>query len=563
MQFLYPNVLFLMLLPAFILMFLLLKKQTLLTQHFSKQILEKLSIKNQYLSNKSRTFILFLSLFCMIISLSRPVSNEKIHESKQELIPILIAIDVSKSMLANDIYPNRLEFARKKVLDIIDSQTNSAIGVILFAKSSFILSPLTQDFISLKTLVNNLNTGKNFDNGTNIFSTLETTVKLLKNYEHKNLILLSDGSDSSDFNKEIEYAKKNKISIYTIATATKKGAPIKLKDGNYLVDKNGKIVNIKLNDNIKELALQTNGGYINFSLDKNDINEILNDINKKAKKEEFQAKKIKTYTELFYYPLALGILFLLIAYSSMPKFKRKSLIQVFIMITIFSNYQPLLFASILNFQTIQKANEAYNVNDFKTSSKEFSNLEQSTQRDYNLANSLYKENKYKEAIDIYKSIKTKDNNDLKFKKLHNLANSYVKTNDLRSALNSYEQALKLKEDKQTRENYETVKKALKNEENKKNQDNQKQNNKEQNNKNERENKDKGKKEKEKNNKNNSSKEKDISKENLKEKNQNNINKNELLDIEEKKWLQELEKKQTESLLKKTQTDKESKSDSPW
>ncbi|MGB5791994.1 VWA domain-containing protein [Poseidonibacter sp.] len=155
MQFLYPNVLFLMLLPAFILMFLLLKKQTLLTQHFSKQILEKLSIKNQYLSSKSRTFILFLSLFCMIIALSRPVSNEKIHESKQELIPILIAIDVSKSMLANDIYPNRLEFARKKVLDIIDNQTNFAIGVILFAKSSFILSPLTQDFISLKTLVNN------------------------------------------------------------------------------------------------------------------------------------------------------------------------------------------------------------------------------------------------------------------------------------------------------------------------------------------------------------------------------------------------------------------------
>ncbi|MFA9374858.1 MAG: VWA domain-containing protein, partial [Poseidonibacter sp.] len=437
MQFLYPNVLFLMLLPAFILMFLLLKKQTLLTQHFSKQILEKLSIKNQYLSNKSRTFILFLSLFCMIIALSRPVSNEKIHESKQELIPILIAIDVSKSMLANDIYPNRLEFARKKVLDIIDIQTNSAIGVILFAKSSFILSPLTQDFISLKTLVNNLNTGKNFDNGTNIFSTLETTVKLLKNYEYKNLILLSDGSDSSDFNKEIEFAKKNKISIYTIATATKKGAPIKLKDGNYLVDKNGKIVNIKLNDNIKELALQTNGGYINFSLDKNDINEILNDINKKAKKEEFQAKKIKTYTELFYYPLALSILFLLIAYSSMPKFKRKSLIQVFIMITIFSNYQPLLFASILDFQTIQKANEAYNSNDFKTSSKEFSSLEQSTQRDYNLANSLYKENKYKEAIDIYKNIKTEDNNDLKFKNLHNLGNSYVKINDLKSALNSY------------------------------------------------------------------------------------------------------------------------------
>ncbi|MGB5791995.1 tetratricopeptide repeat protein [Poseidonibacter sp.] len=308
--------------------------------------------------------------------------------------------------------------------------------------------------------------------------------------------------------------------------------------------------------------MQTNGGYINFSLDKNDINEILNDINKKAKKEEFQAKKIKTYTELFYYPLALSILFLLIAYSSMPKFKRISLIQVFIMITIFSNYQPLLFASILDFQTIQKANEAYNSNDFKTSSKEFSSLEKSTQRDYNLANSLYKENKYKEAIDIYKNIKTEDNNDLKFKNLHNLGNSYVKINDLKSALNSYEKALKLKEDKQTRENYETVKKALQNKNNKNNDKEKEQNSKnekDKKNKDKEENKDKEKKNKDEKSENNSSKEKD----NSKEKSKNNINKNELSKKEEKKWLQELEKKQTQSLTKKMQTNQESISTSPW
>jgi Ca-activated chloride channel family protein len=494
----------------------------------------------------------------MIIALARPVTNEKINESKQELTPIIIAIDVSKSMLANDIYPNRLEFARKKVLDIIQRQKTSAIAVILFAKSSFILSPLTQDFISLKSLIGNLNTGMNFDNGTNIFSTLETTVKLLKNYEYKNLILLSDGSDSDNFEKEIEYAKKNNISIYTIATASKKGAPIKLKDGNYLVDKNGSIVNVKLNDNIKELSLKTNGGYINYSLDNNDIKEILSDINTKAKKEEFQSKKIKTYTELFYYPLVLGILFLLIAYSSLPKIKNKSLLQIFVLLTIFSSFQNTLFASLLDFQTIKNANEAYIQKDFKTASKEFNKLNESSQRNYNLANSLYKEKKYKEAIDLYKNSKTQDN-DFKFKNLHNLANSYVKSNDLKNAVKSYEDALKLKENKETRENYNTVKKALEKKEDKNKKDQKK---------NDKKNKDKDKDQKEKDsneekkNKEKSDKQKQKEEEKQNEKNKK-MKKNEISDNEEKKWLKHLENKKTNLLLKKVDTNKVSNSETPW
>ncbi len=551
MQFLYQNVLFLMLFPAFILMFFLLRKESLFTKHFSKEVLEKLSIKNQYLSNKSRTFMLFLSLIFMIIALARPVTNEKVHESKQELTPIIIAIDVSKSMLASDIYPNRLEFARKKVLDIINKQKDSAIAVILFAKSSFILSPLTQDFISLTTLISNLNTGLNFDNGTNIFSTLETSVKLLKDYEYKNLILLSDGSDALDFKKEIEFANKNNISIYTIATATKEGAPIKLKNGNYLVDEKGNIVNIKLNDNIKELSMKTNGGYINFSLDNNDINEILNDINIKAKKEEFQSKKIKIYTELFYYPLILGILFLLIAYSSLGKFKKKYIVQVFLFLSIFSNYSSPLFASLLDFQTIKNANNAYNKSDFKTSSKEFSKLDENAQRNYNLANSLYKEKKYKEAIDLYKNSKIQDKN-LKFKSLHNLANTYVKSNNLNTALKTYEQALKLKEDKQTRENYEMVKEALK-----KKKKNNKKNKKDQN-----KNKNKDQKEKKKN-QNNKKENKQKSDKQKRNEEKEKMKKNEITDNEERKWLKQLENKKTNSLLKKVITQEESKSKSPW
>ena len=222
-------------------------------------------------------------------------------------------------MKAIDIYPNRLEFAKRKLVEIIDHSKQNAIGIILFAKSSFILSPISQDYQSLKILVENLDTGMNFDNGTNIFSVLESSNKLFENYSNKNLIILTDGGDSENFSKELKFAKKNNINIYTIALATKNGAAIKLENNNYLTDAKGDIVNVKLNDKIKDLSLNSNGGYIDFTFDNSDIKQIIDDINSKSKSDIFDSKKHKIYTELFYYPLAIGIFLLLVAFSSIPK----------------------------------------------------------------------------------------------------------------------------------------------------------------------------------------------------------------------------------------------------
>jgi len=566
LQFLYINVIYLMLIPSIILMILIIKKKNSFDKYFSKEVLEKLSVSSQYFSNKARNITLFIALLLMTISLARPVTNEKVHDTKKQLNAVIIAIDVSKSMMANDIYPNRLEFAKNKLLDIIKLSKSNALGVILFAKSSFLLSPVTQDFTSLKILIENLDTGINFDNGTNIYSTLESTNKLLKNYKSKNLIILSDGADKKEFKEEIEFANKNNINIYVIATATKKGSAIKLKDGNYLVDAKGNIVTLGLNENIKNLSLQTNGGYINYSLDTNDINQILNEINSKSRKQEFKEEKFKTYTELFYYPLSLGLIFLLIAFSSLPTFKRKNInksktiLSIFVVLISININQ--LHASIFDFQTIEEANNAYKNKNYKKAIEKYSDLEQNEQTKYNLANSLYKEGKYKEAIKEYDGIKT-DNKDFDFKKLHNLGNSYVKVNNLEKAKNTYENALKLKNDAQTKENLDLVKKALEqkkqeNKDNKKNKDNEDSKNKK---------KDSEKKESDKKkNQNKKDKKKKESKEKNKEaKNKEEIkNPNEISDLEEEKWLKQLENQKTNSLMKKMHSKREINTlENPW
>ena len=557
MQFLYINVIYLMLIPVFILMFLILTKKNSLDKYFSKEVLEKLCVSSEYFSNKIRNIILFISLLFMILALSRPVMNEKEQEIKQKLNAIVIAIDISKSMKANDIYPNRLEFAKKKLLDIIKIAKTNAIAIVLFAKSSFILSPVTQDFTSLKILIENLNTGMNFDNGTNIYSTLVTTNKLLRNYKNKNLILLSDGGDKKEFIEEITFSKKNNINVYTIATATKQGAAIKQEDGNYLTDKDKNIVTVKLNENIKNLSLETNAAYINYSLDSNDINQILNEINLRSKKEEFKDQRFKTYTELFYYPLGLGIFLLLIAFSSLPSFtfKNKKTIQSILFLALFFNINELN-ATSFDFQTIDEANKAYKAKNYEKAANEYSKINKSPQSTYNLANSLYKEGKYKKAINVYKNIKTQDK-DLNYQNLHNLGNAYVKNKNLEEAKKAYENALKIKNDKQTKENLELVNKALEEKQNKEKQKQDNQNNQEKSKdkqeQNSEEKKDKTKKQEE----NKKQKSKKQSKDKI-------TNRNEISDLEEEKWLKQLENQKTNSLMKKMEYSKDSNSlENPW
>lgn len=532
-----------MLIPSFILMYLIITKKSKIENYFSKNALKKLSISNQYFSNRARNIMLFLSLIFMIIALARPVINEKEQNIEFKLNPVIVAVDVSKSMQAIDIYPNRLEFAKNKLLNIIDNSNTEAIGVILFAKSSFLLSAVTQDFNSLKILINNLDTGINFDNGTNIFSTLETTNKLLKNYSTKNLILLTDGGDNDNFNEEINYANKHNINIYILATATYNGSPIKKSDGNFLTDKNNHIVNVKLNENIKELALKTNGGYINFSLTSNDIEQILNDINLKSKKEDFNQKKYKTYTELFYYPLGIGVFLLLIAFSSLPNFTKNRTLVVVIFSLIFIQ-NPLYSFSIMDFKTINEANEAYKNQEYQKASSNFQKLESNEYRDYNLANSLYKSNEFEKAIDLYKNIQT-SSNDLEFKKLHNLGNAYAKNKNFNEAINSYEKALELKNDKTTKENLELVKKLLENKkddkQNQKNESNTKENNKQ-----------------EKQNETNNSKDKEEN-----ESNQKKIEQKTQENRVEEKWLKDIENQKTNSLLKKMESSKEDSIVNPW
>lgn len=587
MQFLYPNVFFVMLIPLILLIVLILTSKDTMQRHFSKSILDKLSVGGKSLNKTTRNGLLFITLLLFIVTLSRPVINQKEQDIKQSLIPIVIALDVSKSMMANDIYPNRIELAKKKLKEIINLSKNSTIGVLLFAKNSFILSPVTEDFISLNYIVDNLDTNLEFSNGSNIFAVLEATSHMLLDYKVKNLIILSDGGNDNGYDKEIEFAVENDIAIYSVGIATSQGAPIPVKNG-YLTDSQGNIVNVKLNKSIKNLSLKTQGGYIDYTLDTSDIDAIITQINSQSKKEELTTKKIKTYTELFYYPLAFGIFVLFLALSSLPNiiFKKKTINSLMVIaLTSLSFIPSKSIASFFEFENIENATKHYENSEFKEASTEYRKISQTPQSLYNLANSLYKEKKYKEAIDTYSKIVT-TNKELESKKLHNIANSYVNTNNLKKAKEFYEKSLKLKDDKQTKENLDIVNKELekqnkkddkkdkKNDKKNKN-DKKKENQKQEKNKEDKKQKDKNSDDKKKKDEKSKNKNKDENKkDDKKEKNSNNtqqkkseqqIKKEAISDMEEKKWMKMLNKQKTPVYLQKVKTQNKSDIDEnqPW
>ncbi len=318
MSFAYPWVLVLIALPF--LLFLLFKGSLQnLEQYFNKELLNKMQSKSGGLSKKARSYILALSFIFGILAISRPyIDNGKIT-IKQEKTTLISAFDISQSMLAQDLYPNRLEFAKKKFFALLQYLKNVEVGAIAFSQRAFLIAPLTQDYETLRYLVKNLNLDYVSLKGTNILSALKVANELLKKQKEKALLLFSDGGDKSDFSKEIAYAKEHHIKVFVYAVASKKGAVIPKRGGGVVKDSKGEIVISRLNEAIKDLALQSGGAYIHYTISNEDMAKLAEILQKNLKTKEVGKKVIHDKKELFYYPLFIAIVLFFVALFSLPR----------------------------------------------------------------------------------------------------------------------------------------------------------------------------------------------------------------------------------------------------
>ncbi len=320
MEFVYPQFFWVMMVPFVIFVFLVVTNKDKVSRIFDEKVLERLRVESEALPNYIRNIVLFLAIFFMLIALARPIipKGEKTIELKG--LSAVIAIDISGSMRSKDIYPNRLEFAKTKVKELLDAMPTDDVAVTAFAHSAFILSPFTSDKSTLKQLVDGVNESYINLVSTNFNSMVMVGAKLLKNKKQKVLIVFSDGGDKNALKNLPKLLKENKITLYAVLIGTKKGAPVLDKDGKPLL-KDGKIVITQRDDELIKIAKESGGDGLVAGYGKADMIALANKIHSDFHSRDRGKIKIKEQIELFYYPLILSVILLLIGFSSIPRDK--------------------------------------------------------------------------------------------------------------------------------------------------------------------------------------------------------------------------------------------------
>ena len=309
----------LLIIPIMIIGFLFLKtwKKNIQKKYISENLLQFLSPN---ISNfKPRIKLLFLILFILFstIALVNPKIGTELKTVKREGVDIVFALDVSKSMLAEDIAPNRLEKAKRIVSEIINTLNNDRVGVIAYAATALPILPITDDYSTAKTFLQSLNTDMLSSQGTAIIQSINLAQKFYDDEDQTNRVLciLSDGEDHEvEKQNLLELAEQSGITIITIGLGSVKGAPIPIKENNivksYKKDENGDVVVTKLNTQLlNTIANSSNGIYIegvNTELVVEEISKRLKEMDKK----EFESKKFVAYKDQFQWFISFAILFL-------------------------------------------------------------------------------------------------------------------------------------------------------------------------------------------------------------------------------------------------------------
>ena len=294
-----------------------------LSRVFDEKVLARLSAGSNAVPMVLRNIIIFMSIFLMIIAMARPAieKGDKIVEVKG--LSLLTALDISGSMRSKDDYPNRLEFAKKKMMTLFEKMPSDEIAVVAFAHVSFVLAPFSSDKATLGQIVERVN-DKYINMGSTDFSALGSlAAKMLDEKKPKIMIVFSDGGDKEALKGFADEMKESGIELYVVLIGTKEGAPVLDGNGKPLTQKDGTIAISQRNDALGEIALDTGGAYVVAGNGKEDIDKLVSIIRSEHKSTQKGAVKIKDRVELFYYPLFGALLLLLIAFSSMPRREEK------------------------------------------------------------------------------------------------------------------------------------------------------------------------------------------------------------------------------------------------
>ncbi len=420
------------------------KKINLLGDAF---LVEKLIPSLTFLKSGWRFLLLLLALFFGIIALANLQEPEKNSTLKRAGIDVVIALDLSKSMYAEDVAPSRLEKAKLLTSKLIEKLHNNRIGLVFFAGKSYVSVPLTSDMAALKMNLDIASPELIPTQGTVIGEAIEMASQVFneKETQYKSIILISDGEDhdekaASAINKAIEKG----IKINTIGVGSSEGTKIPLPNSNqqYVIDQEGNVVISKLNEaELIKIAEQGNGIYESLQNIENVSNAIFTEING-MKQKQLGGDQYMNYKSYFQYFLLLSLLFILIEFFIRLQISKKKISVLMMM--LFFNYNS--FAQKKNTE-LYIGNKNYKEQKFSEAENAYAKIITKNPKNraaqFNLGNAQYQNKQYDKALKNYEKVATvSPDKNLKATAWHNAGNTFADQQKWAESINYYKQALR-------------------------------------------------------------------------------------------------------------------------
>ncbi len=278
--------------------------------------------------------LLITALSSLILALARPQFGSKISHEKRNGIEAIIALDISNSMLAQDVQPSRLDKSKLMIENLINSFINDKIGLVVFAGEAYVQLPITSDYVSAKMFLSDITPNLISTQGTDIARAIRVSLSSFTQQKGvgKAIILITDGEDNEGGALEaVKEAKEKGVNVFILGVGDSKGSPIPLGNGEYLKDNHGQTVMTALNENMcKEIAQAGSGTYIhidNTSLAQEQLNNELS----KLQKGDSDAVVYSEYNEQFQIVALFSFILLLIEVCLLerknPLFKRFNLFK--------------------------------------------------------------------------------------------------------------------------------------------------------------------------------------------------------------------------------------------
>ena len=393
------------------------RRQRELARFASSNLLGKLCANVSSRRRTTKKTLLLVAIACCFVALARPQYGVKWVEVKRKGIDILFAVDTSKSMLAQDVRPNRLQRAKYGILDFIGQLEGDRVGLMPFAGSAFLMCPLTIDYSAFESSLEALDTAIIPKGGTDLAAAIEEAEAVLSNEaNHKILVLITDGENlQGDAMIAAEAAAENGMTIYTVGVGTREGELIPIsRNGKtgFVKDASGKFITSQLDESsLSKIAEVTSGLYTPLGVSGEGLQTIYEEKLSLIPKEELAEKRHKIPLERFVWPLAVALVLLMFEFLVGGRKSKRSLRIPFIK-TAGRRKQKLTatllfccFVSLSNNAKASPGEEAYGTGDYLTASEFYSEALTKSPDDallhYNYGTAAYKNNMFEDAANSF------------------------------------------------------------------------------------------------------------------------------------------------------------------